>query len=308
LIGRITQLAAWKGLGPACTLQLQPATVYRALESGFTFESILQTLEQHSSRAVPPAVVDLLRTWAQKRDRIAVYPGAALLEFGAPEDLNEALARGLAAQRLTDRLALVAHGDDIDYKHFKLAGTRDYSLPPDRCVKLETDGVTLTIDQARSDLLLETEIPRFAEPVPPGGGTGLRQFRITPASLAAAQDNGLGAAALEIWFRQRTGESLSPAARLLLGKGEGRGTRDEEQGTREPPSLSPRSPPLAPQKAFLQQHLILKVASPEIADGLVQWPQTGMLIAERLGPTALVIAEDKVDDLRQQLALLGIQF
>ena len=58
LLSRLTRFAAWKGLGPACTLQLQPDTVYRGLETGLTFETILQTLEQHNTRATPLTVVD----------------------------------------------------------------------------------------------------------------------------------------------------------------------------------------------------------------------------------------------------------
>ena len=57
------------------------ANLKAALEGGLTFEDILRTLEQHGTRATPPAVVDLLRTWSNKRERISIYPSAALLEF-----------------------------------------------------------------------------------------------------------------------------------------------------------------------------------------------------------------------------------
>ncbi|MGH7226773.1 MAG: helicase-associated domain-containing protein, partial [Gemmataceae bacterium] len=76
LIARLTQFAAWENLGAACTLQLRPETVYRALEAGQTFDSIRLTLEQHGTRSMPPAVLDSLRTWSNKRDRITVYPSA----------------------------------------------------------------------------------------------------------------------------------------------------------------------------------------------------------------------------------------
>jgi len=56
-----------------------------ALESGLSFEDILQTLEQHGMRSLPPAVQESLRTWANKRERISVYPAATLFEFGAVE-------------------------------------------------------------------------------------------------------------------------------------------------------------------------------------------------------------------------------
>src|SRR4029453_18077347 len=58
LVARLTRFAAWQSLGSACTLQLGPESVYRALEGGLTFDDILRTLEQHGTRATPPAVVD----------------------------------------------------------------------------------------------------------------------------------------------------------------------------------------------------------------------------------------------------------
>ncbi len=281
LVARLTRFAAWKSLGAACTLQLEPETVYRALESGQTFEGIRLTLEQHGTRAVPQAVLDSLRTWANKRERITIYPAATLLEFASAEDLNEALARGVPGVRLSDRLAVVASEEAIDFRHFRLTGTRDYGLPPDRCVRVEADGVTLTVDLARSDLLLETELPRFAEPAGGPSSNGRRQYRLTPASLAAAREAGINAVTLEGWFSQRTGGPLTPAARLLL------------TGAGNP----------APQ---LRRHLVLHVASPEVADGLLQWPQTRSLIADRLGPIALAVAEEHLDVLRQRLAEAGI--
>jgi len=289
LIARLTQFASWEGLGPACTLQLQPETVYRALEAGQSFESIRLTLEQHSSRSVPPTVLDSLRTWANKRDRITVYPSATLLEFGSAEELNEALARGLAVVRLSDCLAVTANEETIDFRHFRLTGTRDYALPPEKCVQVEADGVTLSVDGARSDLLLETELPRFAEPINHAptdrrndGPTGRRQYRLTPASLKAARAAGITQTVLETWFRQRTGQPLSPAARLLMAAGEVK----------------------AP---YLQRHLVLHVADEETADGLMQWPQTRECIEARLGPTTLVVAEENVPLLRERLRNAGIE-
>jgi hypothetical protein len=281
LVSRLTRCAEWKNLGAACTLQLGPETVYRALEAGETFESIRLILEQHSSRPVPPAVLDSLRTWSDKRERITVYPSATLLEFATATDLDEAMARGLSGIRVSDRLVVVVSEDAIEFRHFRLTGTRDYGLPPDQCVTVGPDGVTLAVDVARSDLLLETELPRFAEPPKPGSD-GRRVYRLTPASLAAARANGLTVPALEAWFQQRTGQPLPPAARLLLG------------GAQGPP---PR----------LQNHLVLHVASEEIADGLMQWTETRPLIAERLGPTSLAISEADVTKLRERLREAGIE-
>jgi len=281
LLGSLTHFATWKGLGAACLLQLEPESVYRALEAGETFESIQQALARHGMRAVPPAVVDSLKTWAGKRERIAVYPSATLFEFATPTDLDDALARGLPGTRIADRLAVVSSENAVDFRHFRLTGTRDYGLPPEKCVEVEPDGVTLHIDLSRSDLLVDTELLRFAVPYDGTAKEGRRQFRVTPASIAAARDGGLGVRALEEWFQQRTGQALPAAVRLL------------HTGSQLP-------------AAELQRRLVLHVATSDVADGLVQWPGTRSLIEERLGPTALSVAEEHVAVLRQRLGELGV--
>jgi hypothetical protein len=281
LIAKLTRFAAWKNLGAACTLQLEPQSVYRALESGQTFESIRLTLEQHGTRALPPAVLDSLRTWANKRERLAVYPSATLLEFASADDLNEALARGLPAVRIAATLAIVVDEDAIDYRHFRLTGTRDYSLPPERCVTVEPDGVTLSVDLAKSDLLLETELPRFAELLDRTSATGRRQYRLTPDSLANGRAGGLTLGTLESWFHQRAGQSLSAAARLLMVGGQ-------------------------VDAPFFRRYLVLHLPTPELADGVQQWPETRALVSSRLGPTALVVPEENAPALRERLLKAGI--
>jgi hypothetical protein len=291
VIAGLSRFASWKTLGAACTLQLEPDTVYRALEEGETFESIMQTLERHGMKATPAPVIESLKTWANKRERIGVYSSAVLLEFTSPEHLKDAIARGLPAVRLSDRLAVVQRESDVNFQMFRLTGSRDYALPPDKCVDIEPDGVTLTIDLARSDLLLETEIQRFAEPVPVHAGAGRtdhdlgngrRQYRLTPASLAAGRESGLSLTSLESWFVQRTGQALSPATRLLLSGS-------------ELPSFE------------LRRLHVLNLPARELADGLVQWPATRDLILERLGPTALVVSEESIDLLRERLQTLGVK-
>jgi hypothetical protein len=282
LVARLTRFAAWKVLGSACTLQFQPETVYRALEAGETFDGILQTLERHGMKATPAPVIEALRTWAGKRERITVYGSAALFEFQSADDLSAALARGLPAVRLSERLAIVPDERRVDFRHFRLTGTRDYALPPERCVEVEADGVTLSVDLARSDLLLDTEVQRFAETVDRPGVNGRRLYRLTPASLATGKEGGVSLAAMESWFIQRTGQPLSPAARLLL--------------------TANQSP--APE---LKRLLVLNVATQELADGLQQWPGTRSLVEARLGPTALVVREENVPLLQVQLRMLGIE-
>jgi hypothetical protein len=280
LIARLSRFALWKSFGSACALQLGAESIYRGLESGLGFEGIVQTLEQHGVRALPSSVIESLRTWADKRERISVFPSATLFEFATLEDMNEALARGLPGIRLSDRLLAVASENDIDFRNYRLAGTRDYGLPPEKCVDVGADGVTLAIDLARSDLLMETELERFAEALDQAGVNGKRRFRLTPASLARGRESGLGLRELEDWFHQRAGQPLSPAGRLLMNDARLDGL-------------------------LARRHLVLHVTDPELADGLLQWPDTRALIQDRLGPAALVIAEENLEVLRERLAALG---
>jgi hypothetical protein len=282
LIALLAKLANWKTLGAACTLQLEPDSVYRALEAGESFETIQQALERHGMKPTPDTVVNALRTWSNKRERLRVYTAGALFEFSSADDLAAALARGLPAARLSDTLAVVANDQDIDYRHFRLIATRDYALPPEKCVEVDVDGVTLAVDLAKSDLLIETEVRRFAEMLDRPGSNGRRYYRVTPASLGQGRERGLSLQALETWFQQRSGEALPAAAKLIFTGSQ----------------LSPYE---------LRRLVVLHVPTAEMADGLVQWPGTRSLIETRLGPTALAVAEEHVAALRERLQGLGVQ-
>ncbi|MFO0864274.1 MAG: hypothetical protein U0744_06395 [Gemmataceae bacterium] len=203
LIVRLSRFALWKTLGAACTLLLEPTIVYRGLESGESLESLVQTLDRYGMKSTPTSVLDALRTWSNKRERITVYPSAALFEFVTPEDLAEALSRACLPNGSLIAWQWRRAKRKIDYKHFRLTGTRDYCLPPERCVDVEEDGVTLNIDLARSDLLLETELQRFAEPLDRGVSPGRKSYRLTPPSLKQARQRGFGRFARRLVWSQR---------------------------------------------------------------------------------------------------------
>ncbi|MBX9580068.1 MAG: helicase-associated domain-containing protein [Gemmataceae bacterium] len=280
LVAALSRFARWKGIGPACTLELTPEQTYRGLESGLTLPMVLQTLARHSTRPVPPGVADLLQRWANKRDRITVFASAVLVEFPTPADLDAALARGVVSVKLTDRVGMTADGAEPGLSQLRLIGNRDYEAKPQRCVSVGDDGVTLTVDAAQADLLLDAEIGRYAEPLPPET-PGVRRFRLTPATVRRAADAGLSFADIDGWFVDRTGGPLPPAGRLFLF------------GGKVPPPTAAR-------------RLVVRFSSAELADGVVQWPETRRLIADRLGPTAVVVEEEAFDPLRRVLAEVGV--
>ena len=279
LIATLTRFARWKGLGPACTLELTPEQTYRGLESGLTLPMILQALTRHSARPVPPAVADLLQRWSSKRERITVFNSAVLVEFGTPAELDAALARGIVAVALTDRIGITADGGTPALGQLRLIANRDYEAKPQRCVAVSDDGVTLTVDAAAADLLPDAEIGRFAVPLP-HDPSAPRRLRLR-CGVAPPRATSFGLADIDGWFMDRTGQPLSPAGRLLM--------------------LGPQAAP--PTAARL---LVVRFPSPELTDGAMQWPDTRVLIAERLGPTAVAVDEENLEALRKVLGDVGV--
>jgi hypothetical protein len=280
LVATLSRFATWKGVGPACTLELNADETYRGLEGGFTLADITRTLDRHGMRPVPANVADLLRRWADKRERITVYPSATLVEFATAADLDAAVARGVVSIRLTDRVGLTADGSDPPFAQLRLIGNRDYEARPQQCVTVAPDGVTLTVDAAAADLLLDAEIVRMAEPAASDNPTA-RRYLLTPESVRRAVGQGMSADDFDAWFTARTGKPLPPAARLFVAG----------------PAVRPPT---------LERLLVVRVATPEVADGLVQWPTTAAFIEDRLGPTAVVVAEENLEAFRQAVREAGV--
>jgi hypothetical protein len=278
---KLTAFAQWKQLGAAGTMELTAESVVRGLAAGLTLGEIVQTLDRHGMKPVPANVADLIRRWADKRDRLSVYTSATLVEFSSAADLDSALSRGIVTVRLTDRIGLTATGADPEFANLKLIGNRDYDAKPQQCVVVADDGVTLAVDAAASDLLLDAELVKFAEPLP--GSNGTRHYRMSRTSLQAAAARGMSADDLNDWCLARTGEPLPPAAKLLYG-------------------VSTSTPVTA------QRLLVLTLPDAEIADGLVQWPETAPLIARRLGAQAIAVTPEDLPQLTQKLEAVGLKF
>ncbi len=280
LIGQLASFCRWKGLGAAVTLELTPDSVYRGLELGRTAEEMVAILDRHSQRALPPAVVDSMRNWSGRRERLRLYSRATVLEFASAEILEEALASGLAGDRLTDRMLLVPDERVIPFDRFRLQDKCDYGHAPKICVEAGGDGITWEVDLGRSDLLVACELSRFAEPMASATGERLR-YRITPASLAAADRVGLGAAYLRDWFSRRAGAELPASVELML-----------QASNRSGVELIPM--------------VVLHTASAAAADGIAQHPATRQHVLRRLGPQSLAVRAEGVDSLRAALQEMGI--
>lgn len=293
LIGQFSRFARWIQAGAALELRLTPESVYQGLEGGLAPKDMLERLAAHSPRALPPGVAEAVRTWAERRERVTYHASATLIEFASAADLEKALRdwpdTGLTPPvAVSERLLLIEEESAIPYQRFRTTGSRDYRRPGESCVEVEENGVTLTLDLARSDLMVDAELARFTEELAPTSPTRAtenprRRFRVTRESIGRAAEGGLTAATLAQWFLARTGAPIPPAVRMMLLAGSSR-----------VPALQTDRP------------LVLHTPSAEILDGLLQHPDTKKFFGDRLGPTAIIVPDEAAELLEHALTGLGL--
>lgn len=292
-IGQFSRFARWSQVGAALELKLTPDSVYRGLEGGMEPKQMLDLLAKHSPRPLPAGVSEALRTWAGRRERVTYYPSATLIEFASKAELDAAIAQWPDSTKvppvaISDRLLLVEDESSIPFQRFRLAGSRDYRRAPEACLEVEPDGVTLSLDLGRSDLLVDAELVRFSDEQELGTSHGTpgnprRRFLVSAESLARASENGLTPSLLSNWYLRRTGGEIPPAVRLLLF------------------AADPRVAPLSTSRP-----LVLHVPTPAVLDGLVQHPGTRDYLGERLGPTSVVLPDETLPSFRRVLESLGL--
>jgi hypothetical protein len=295
LVGWLSRFAWWTQIGAALELKLTRESIVHGLDMGSTPESILERLTRHSQRPLPPGVVDAVRNWATRRERVTYYPAATLIEFGSARERDQALASWPAsgeggATDVADRFLLVADDRTVPFDRLRLVASRDYRRPPEECMLVDADGVTMSLDPARSDLLVDAELLRFADELPASAaaspesrGPAPRRFVVSVASLKRGLARGMTAGQLADWYLNRTGERIPPAVKLLLV------------------SKITRIPPLVARRV-----IVVNFPSTELLDGLFQHPDTRPLLGERLGNASACVADDQVEPLRKALEQLGI--
>lgn len=288
-VARLARMAEIQQIGSAVTLRLTKESVHRALQYGQTADQVREWLDDHTVRPMPDGVARSIRSWSEHRDRLAYYSSATLIEFPSGEALESSLAdwpsrEGVAMPlRVAERILLVESESAIPFEHFRMGGSRDYRRPPEACVTATADGLGLSIDPSRGDLFVEAEIERFAEGA--GESSLARQFQVTGESLTKAADAGMNLVSLARWYERRTGAPLPASVRLVW------------QGRVEP------GPPGALRAS---RRWIVRAATPEVMEGLLQHPDTRSAFDERMGPTSATVRDTHIETLRAALRELGL--
>ncbi len=168
LVGLLSRFAAWTQVGSAIELKLTRESIVHGLDRGLTPESMLDLLARHSQRPVPPGVIDAVQNWSARRERVTFYKAATLIEFGSTTERDRAVESwpdGEAAPpvAVSDRFLLIEDEGNIPFDRLRTSSSRDYRRPADVCVTVLSDGVSLALDPARADLLVDAELERFAD-------------------------------------------------------------------------------------------------------------------------------------------------
>ena len=290
LVGRLSRFAWWSQIGSALELKLTRESIVHGLDGGLSPRVDARDADPAQPEGAAGRRDRRRRDWASRRERVTYYAAATLIEFGSQPDRDAALAswpdrrRSCAPVAVGERFLLVEDERTIPFDRLRLTSSRDYRRPADVCVTVEPDGVTLALDPARSDLLVDAELARFAdelselEPGPrPGRGPGPapRRFAVTAATLRRGMSRGISPLQLGEWFIRRTGGEAPAAIELLLA------------------ALTSRVHALKATRM-----VIVTLPSAKLLDGLIQHPATGPLLGERLGPFAVSVADDKLEPLK----------
>jgi len=296
LVGRLSRFAWWSQIGSALELKLSRESIVFGLDRGAKPNWMLETLTRHSQRPLARGVVDAINDWAQRRERVIFYAATTLMEFGNETDRNRALELWPEGEDeappvpVAERFLLVENDRAVPYSRLRLMSSRDYRRPPEICVAVERDGVTLTLDPARADLLVDAELSHFADPLPSSdtvhghaSARGERRFLISSASLERGISRGKSPERLSEWFERRTGGEIPASVQLLLGA---------------------RTSRCARLKAA--RMVVLTLPGPELVEGLRQHPATTAFLGERLGPSSVAVPEQHLAALQDALKELGI--
>lgn len=165
--------------------RLTRESVYQALESGSSLESLVTTLEGTAGRPLPQNVAIDLHEWAALREQIVLHRRARLVEYADQAGRDAAAAR-LNAAPVSDRFLLVTADQANQFSQVKRV---DYAQPLPRSLTAHEDGL-LTPIVPPQDLLLGPQLERWAERLESG------RWRLSQASVAAAMAGGLALAEL----------------------------------------------------------------------------------------------------------------
>jgi hypothetical protein len=173
------------------------------LESGSTFDELLQGLERGAEAELPQNVVAELRGWAALQEQITLYHRASLFEFSDEQTLQTACQVGLMGTVVGGRYLILA--EKISNSEFP---RRDYTMALPACLTINEQG-KIRIQAGYHDLWIAAQLDQWAERVSDG-------WQLTADSIANAMRSGKRLADLLRLFATRSKKSIPKLLRVAL--------------------------------------------------------------------------------------------
>jgi hypothetical protein len=305
-LAKIVRLLKFTAIGPVIQGRLDEVWMRRMFASSFKLERLLNELAELSAVPIAGSVLETVRTWAGKSDRIRVYKSAILLETVDPEDRPDLIARfgtDNPTEPVGDSWLIVADEEHIPFKGLRIVAQQDQARDPLQCVRPIGDGTTLEVDSTKSDLALEPQLNRFTRPSNSVGqqsheasvSSSLRFYSIDMGSLAKAVEQGVTSEWIESFFQKRSGEP-TPASVALLWKCTELSARSSSETSRI------NSPEIQ-----LERILVLTCEDQTIIDGLLKLNSTSNLLGRQLGPHSVQVKEAYLEVFMEQIVQLGLR-
>ena len=305
-LAKIVRLLKFTAIGPVIQGRLDEVWMRRMFASSYKLDRLLQELSELSAVPIASSVIETVRTWAGKSDRIRVYRSAILLETVDSQDRPDLIARFNAddpTEPVGESWLIVADEEHIPFKGLRIVAQQDQARDPLQCVRPVGDGTSLEVDSTKSDLALEPQLNRFTKPSVMTGrhsqddsiASTLRFYTIDMESLSKALEQGVTTEWIESFFKKRSGEP-TPASVSLLWKCTEFSAKSAGDTTR-----------LKQAEIEMERILVLTCDDQMIIEGLIKLNATANLLGRRLGPNSVQVLEENLPMFMEQLGLCGLR-
>ena len=242
-------------------------------------------------------MIDAVRNWATRRERVTYYAAATLIEFGSTRRARP--GAGILARRRRMAAPIAVAERFLLVEDERTDPVRP--PPPDQLARLSPARRGLRDGRARRRLA-------GARPgaLGPSGRrrAGTVRRRAASARAGPRPDDGAGTAAVR-GHRRVVAPGHEPGHLPAAARRVVRATDRRRDPARRPaPAACARHRESRRSKAA--RMVVLNLPSVELLDGLLQHPATSPLLGDRLGPTSVAIPDDQMAPLQKVLKELGI--
>ena len=249
------------------TFTLTRESVYQALESGVSLETIQKFLTEHSRTGLPANVALSLIEWSRKREALTLRTGVTVVVVPTGATVPPTLAdKGRA---LGERCALLPPKVVHKWKGFTFHDHREETEP---CWRVEEDGRVHM--EGRANAVALARLSQFAD----ADGTG---WRISAASVARAREHGISAEVMLGWLRAQALGAVPALVELMVRNWAGGG------------------------RVFFGPLLMLQVPDQQAYVTIAGHPRFQSLLLERLPPNWLIVRSEMRAEFESLLKELG---